>query len=107
MVECQFKGKGKFSSVHLSLQASTRTLTFRSGGADGEVLRTAQLKGSVIATPKHKHNANGYQGADDCRGKPWNRFNARVMRNEQGNHDTKACSTADPEYGRGCKWIAQ
>ena len=48
----QYKGKGKFHDVWLSLEPGKPELAFRDGGRDGEVLRTAPAEGCTISTPK-------------------------------------------------------
>eukprot|EP01045_Picozoa_sp_COSAG04_P021978 COSAG04_NODE_2421_length_4154_cov_2.113194_3_plen_266_part_00 len=51
-VQCQFKGKGKWEPVWLSLEPGAEQLTFKAGGAEGTVLRTASVEGCKVSSPK-------------------------------------------------------
>ena len=60
MVSCQFKGKGKWSKLWLSLGADGPELKFREGGQTGDVVRTANVGACAVSIPKsarkgHEH----------------------------------------------------
>ena len=50
LVNCQYRGKGKFREVWLSLAPGTSGLTFREASRDGKVLRTAEVAGCRVST---------------------------------------------------------
>ena len=51
-VSCQFKGKGKFQDVFMSLEPRNPELTFRVGGSVGRLLRSAKASGCTVSTPR-------------------------------------------------------
>eukprot|EP01045_Picozoa_sp_COSAG04_P000818 COSAG04_NODE_23_length_37908_cov_41.289825_12_plen_607_part_00 len=75
LVECQYKGKGKWHSVWLSLEGDpgSEQLTFKAGGMAGDVLRTACIQGCRVSAPKtprkgHRHSLRVDLHAKDTKG---------------------------------------
>ena len=67
-VQVQYKGKGKFIPVYLSVASGT--LTFRGPkGHDSPVVRTATIQGSTISTPKSTRAGHDFTFRPDLQGK--------------------------------------
>jgi CRP-like cAMP-binding protein len=54
----QYKGKGKFHEVWLSVRPGL--MEFRDGGPAGELLRTAEIGGGAVSTPKKQRKGREY-----------------------------------------------
>jgi hypothetical protein len=66
-VQVQYKGKGKFIPMHLSLASGT--LAFRAEGRDSPVVRTATIQGGTISKPKSAREGHEFAFRLDLQGK--------------------------------------